>query len=77
MNEGMWVRFEVAGQKPKTMVWNVIAKADNVVLGQVLWFARWRGYAFFPAPDTLYEARCLSDIAAFIKEQNAAQRRKP
>lgn len=43
-------------------------------LGFVKWFGRWRCYAFFPEPGTLYEAVCLADLSAFLKEENAEHR---
>lgn len=76
MSEGKWVQFAVAGQKPKTTIWNVVARADGLVLGQIGWFGRWRGYAFFPAPEMVFERTCLRDIADFIEEQNRRQRLK-
>lgn len=74
--EGAWIRFEVAGSKPKTTVWNVVAKQGDVILGQIAWFARWRGYAFFPKPDMVFETTCLIDITRFIGQQNSEQRKK-
>lgn len=75
MTEGKHIRFEIAGQKPKTKVWNVIAKQDGVVLGFVAWFARWRGYAFFPNGNMVFEKTCLRDIAGFVEYQNAQHRK--
>ena len=61
-----WIRFDLAAvQKPKTSVWNVSSKA-GYFLGQVRWTAPWRTYAFFPAPETVFEDECLQDIAGFI-----------
>jgi hypothetical protein len=72
-----WIEFkevETAGRK--TRIWAVMttSELDPSSLGYIRWFGRWRGYAFYPDPGTLYEATCLNDIAAFIKEQNAAHR---
>lgn len=69
MTEGKWVRFEKAEKhNPKTGVWDVIAKEDGIVLGQVKWFARWRKYVFHPGYNTVYELDCLSDISLFLSE---------
>jgi len=70
-----WIRFELAEhQNPKTSIWNVVAKDGEFILGQIRWFGRWRGYAFFPQSNTLYENTCLSDIAGFI--ESAMRERK-
>jgi hypothetical protein len=75
-SEGKWIKFVIVGKKPKTMVWNVIAKQDATVLGYIAWFARWRGYAFFPEPNLVFEKTCLSDIAGFIAYQNTEHRKR-
>ena len=68
MNQGKWVIFALAAeQNPKTSVWNVLSKEGGETLGQVRWYGRWRKYAFFPRPNTLYENDCLRDIAGFIE----------
>jgi hypothetical protein len=36
-------------------------------LGWVAWFSRWRKYAFYPKPETVYEEDCLRDIAEFCE----------
>lgn len=50
----------------KTQVFQVLAKQDGVLLGTIKWFGRWRKYAFFPEPETVYENDCLNDISIFI-----------
>jgi hypothetical protein len=72
--EGKWITFEIAGRKPKTAVWNVLAKDGRIVLGQISWFGRWRGYAFFAAADLVFERTCLRDIADFIERANEEHR---
>ena len=70
-----WVDFILPpGQNPKTAIWHVIAKADGAVLGEIRWWGRWRGYAFFPRPHTLYEPTCLNDISRFITEAMSKRR---
>jgi len=59
----------------KTMIWNISAKAGDQ-LGQVGWFARWRKYCFFPAPNCVFEETCLLDIAQFIIERTAEHKGK-
>jgi hypothetical protein len=44
------------------------------MLGEVRWFGRWRCYAFYPEPDTLYERQCLRDIADFCEARTREHR---
>lgn len=70
-----YLRFEEAGASDtgKTKVWNVIGSDQNVA-GQIKWFGRWRGYAFFPTSDTVFEQRCMRTIADFIEARNGEHR---
>lgn len=52
-----------------TEIWTVESKSSDEVLGYVAWYARWRQYAFYPEPETLYNADCLQDIRDFISAQ--------
>jgi hypothetical protein len=67
--EGTYIIFTQSDpenlKKRKTGAWDVIAKTGGT-LGQILWFARWRKYGFFPAPDCVFETVCLGDIVAFL-----------
>ena len=68
--EGKYVRFDFAGlsESGKTELWTVFPKDDMTeYLGTVQWFARWRKYAFYPNPETVYEETCMEDISTFIK----------
>jgi hypothetical protein len=58
-----WMRIEKIGDTGKTGIYAVIAKDGDLQLGQIRWFGRWRKYAFFPEPGTVFEATCLHDIA--------------
>lgn len=65
---GKHLRFdnkEKVSPKAKTFIWAVMNKHDEVFLGSVKWFSRWRCYSFFPATDTIFEKDCLRDIADF------------
>jgi hypothetical protein len=75
-SEGTYVKFVEGTPKPKTKTWNVIAKEGEVELGWVGWFSKWRKYCFFPAGETIYEEKCLRDIAQFIQEQTKHHRMK-
>ena len=79
-----YIHFELASeQNPKTWVYDILTKEaisgvmpDNILLGQVRWYAQWRQYALYPEERTVFEKTCLTDITDFIKELNAGQRRK-
>lgn len=73
--EGTHIYFRLATQQnPKTSIWDVVAKDGDIVLGQVRWFGRWRGYAFFPGTQMVFERVCLREIADFIEQNNKSQR---
>jgi len=59
----------------KTGVWNVYNQHSGVVLGQVRWFGRWRRYAFFPNPDTVWDERCLLAVTKFLQAQMERRKR--
>lgn len=60
----------------KTRAWAVHASADNLYLGHIQWFARWRCYIFQPEPSTVYEKTCLRDIANFVDRMTIEQRKR-
>jgi hypothetical protein len=70
-----WIMLVTESYTGKTYVWIVIAKEGNLVLGCVKWFGRWRGYAFFPENNTVFEPTCLMDITEFIIERNNLHRK--
>lgn len=38
----------------------------GLVLGEIKWKASWRKYAFYPAPDTLFDPGCMYFIARHV-----------
>lgn len=76
---GDFLAFIPGANKPKTETWFVLNKYDNIHLGWIGWFSRWRKYAFSPKPNTVYEEDCLRDIAEFcvlMTKQHKNMRRK-
>jgi len=60
----------------KTKVWEVRTNdGEDTLLGEVRWFGRWRGYAFFPESLTIYEQRCLRAIADFVETKSQSHRK--
>ena len=67
--------------KKKTRRWWVCNKYVNFdVLADIAWFSRWRKYAMYPAPESVFEEVCLREIADFCeartKEHREAARAK-
>jgi len=71
---GTYIRFVEGSPKPKTRTWWVVTRDDDVHLGSIGWFGRWRKYAFWPKPNTVYEEICLRDIADFCVSQTTKHR---
>lgn len=70
-----FVRFVPGEPKPKTLTWRVLtAERRPLILGEIKWYSQWRCYAFFPTTGTLYEKRCLRDIANFCEKATADHR---
>jgi len=74
--EGTYIRFVSMGIRPgqKTERWVVETKEDEDHLGEVKWFGRWRQYAFFPAPECVFEQSCMREISDFIEEKMRARK---
>ena len=62
-----WLRFEEMPPLPgrKTKCWLVTARQGGDILGEVRWFGRWRQYAFYPRPNTIFAGSCFTDLAEF------------
>ena len=70
-----YVEFGIVGSgaSGKTLLWEVWTVGGAEKLGIVSWFGRWRCYAFFPDNRTVYERRCLRDIADFCESESRAK----
>lgn len=73
--KGKSLEFKLSGQKPRTLVWDVLARQGGDNLGYVAWFGRWRNYAFFPNANLVFDKNCLRDIAAFCEHHSAEHRK--
>lgn len=77
VSKGKYVKFLNAGYSDsgKTHIWEV-STTNNThdSLGRIRYHGPWRCYAFYPFKETLYEKRCLRDIAQFLEEQTQALR---
>lgn len=66
-------RFEGASPSGRTHLWGVWA--GPIRLGAIRWFARWRKYAFFPQPETVFESICLAELTQFLRERQVEHRK--
>lgn len=77
MAESKYLIFEDQENEGKTKVYRVLSKTRfdpdqsgvlerHLELGSIKWFGRWRQYAFFPNPETVWNNTCMSEITAFI-----------
>lgn len=71
-----YIEFREGPPHPKTRVWVVVATENENLLGVVKWFGQWRCYAFFPEIQTVFEKKCLRDIADFCELQTNEQRKR-
>ena len=63
-----WINFSLYENTGKTGKYHVLTKDYHPIkLGEVKWFSRWRQYAFFPEPETVYEKQCMGDIVNFME----------
>jgi hypothetical protein len=72
MSKKTYLRFDELGHSAssKTRIWAVVRNVQwNVTTGIIKWYAPWRRYAFFPEGETLYDAGCLTEIAAFLERR--------
>lgn len=60
----VWAYFDGMSESGKTEVWRV--QNGDLLLGKISFWSKWRRYAFFPRPETLYETQCMTDIAGFL-----------
>lgn len=75
-----YLEFIHVEDKPKTKVWEVRRKADEVYndglsLGYIKYFGRWRQYAFEPHGGTFWNHECLNDIIKFLNQENELRKR--
>lgn len=68
-----WIRFIKTAWPGKTQRWNV-ENLGGIVLGNVHWWGAWRQYAFFANDGTLFEPKCLREIANFCEAETRKYR---
>lgn len=65
--ENKYISFELDDHyEGKTERVIVVSKKYFDILGEIKWFGKWRQYAFFPDPHTVWNPECLEDVQACI-----------
>jgi hypothetical protein len=59
----------------KTLIWTVVNKKSQDILGHIRWYPYWRRYCFFPEYPRVFSGGCLQEISEFI-EKHKNDRRK-
>ena len=76
-----FIEFRAIGlsDSGKTTIWEVVPNGSGqkwvANLGLIKWFGRWRCYAFFPRTETVFERKCLRDIADFCEARTMEHRK--
>ena len=60
----------------KTYTYCVFSAGTAILLGVVKWRTGWRRYAFEPEVNTVFDSACLTEMAQFLDQQTAMQKRK-
>ncbi len=71
-----WLRFEAEPSTPgaRTRTWLVSSRENGASLGRVTWYGPWRRYVFAPDAETVFEEKCLRDLAGFLEVRTAERR---
>lgn len=67
--EGTHILFVPAAPKAKTKVWWILNRYDHGHLGWIAWYSHWRKYSFTPNGGSVYEEKCLREIADFCEKK--------
>jgi hypothetical protein len=73
---GTWITFRVAGRSDsgRTAVWRILPKGEQGGIGDVRWYAPWRRYCLMPFGNTVFEEKCLREIATFCEDRTKEHR---
>jgi hypothetical protein len=67
-----FIQHIIPGQKTVRVAVHSTNHGD--LLGWIKWFGRWRQYAFFSEPGTIWNPDCLKDVNDRIASLMAARR---
>lgn len=70
-----WLKFErLEYYDGKNDAWTVGTRPKGAILGKVLWYSRWRKFAFYPVQGSGFDEDCLREIATFCEDQTKARK---
>lgn len=61
-----YLDFRLVHDTGKTRIYEVLAQRTGDRLARIKWFGRWRQYAMFPEPETIWNSGCLAEITIFM-----------
>jgi hypothetical protein len=73
-DKAKWISFYFLLDTGKTKIWEVMSKGQGAILGVIKWYGAWRKYSFSPRSNTIFEEKCLRDIADFCERETLAHR---
>ncbi len=62
------------GARTKTRWWDIQSKSSRNLLGYVKWYSPWRKYVFSPISNTLFDEKCLREIAEHLELATAGHK---
>lgn len=69
-----YINIEEVHDAGKTKVFRVTSKGGNFIMGVISWYPAWRRYTFQPGVQTIFDAKCLTDISKFIDDLMRARK---
>ena len=73
--EDEWIKIFHRESKPKTDVFNVVSKCQNLSIGEVRWDTGWRHYVWQDSLIKLSD-RCLFSLGYFVMKKNIKHKGK-
>ena len=57
----------------KTKVFEVLTLDNKIILGYIKWHGAWRKYTFHPESNTLFDNKCMIELARICEEKTKEQ----
>lgn len=66
--DNKYIAFERGPDSPsgKTHSWHIYSTRSRDLLGTVRWYSKWRQYAFYPEPGSIWNPECLHTVQRFV-----------
>lgn len=75
--EGEYLKFKDEGYVSpgsKTRKYAVYSTYNSAFLGYVKWFIQWRQYTFWPVGGSVFDKKCLREVAEFCELRTTIHR---